>query len=234
VTTDRRAQRIARYDELRAERPHLFVNPPGAAYEIVFDPELQERVADESAAKLRAAGKPPEFGDIGVVYEDAFVIAVRDAVRFRDGRLGPYIRTLGAEVGTGSAVLPLLSDGRVLLVRHFRHEIRDWQWEIPRGFAEPGANGAETAARELEEEVGVTVEKVELLGAIAGGQDEIYLARIEAGALPAESPAGAIEEGIDDRRLVAWPELAAMIGRGDITDEYVLAAFAFATTKGVF
>jgi ADP-ribose diphosphatase len=235
ATTTRRAQRLARYDELRAERPHMFVNPPNAAYEIVLDPGDQARVADESADRLRDAGKPAEYGDVGVIYEDSYVIAFRDAVRFRDGRLGPYIRLIKADLGTAALVLPMLADGRVVLVRHFRHELRAWQWEIPGGFAEAGADGATTAVRELEEELGVVVDAVDLLGTVAEeeGNDEIYLARFEADALPREAPAGAVEEGIDERRLVTWPELSAMIAAGEVTDGKVLAAFALATARGI-
>lgn len=216
------------------ERPQLFLNPPNAAYEILFDRQAQDQVADESAARLRTAGKPEEYGDIGVIYEDSFVIALRDAVRFRDGHLGPYVRLIGAEAGSGAAVLPLTSDGRVLIVRHFRHGLRSWQWEIPRGFADPGADGAATAARELEEEVGVTVDKVELLGKLSGddGTDEIYLAQLNADALPEKAPAGAVEEGIDERCLVTWDELSDMVADGKIGDQYLLAAFAFMTARG--
>jgi ADP-ribose pyrophosphatase len=232
---ERRARRLARYDELRAERPHLFTNPPGAASEILFDAAGQTAVADGSAAQLRAAGKPEEYGDIGVIYEDRFVIGVRDAVRFRDGRLGPYIRMLAAQPGTGAVVLPLLRDGRVLLIRHWRHELRDWQWEVPRGSAESGADGATTAARELAEEIGVSVAGVELLGRLSddGGPVEIHLARLDASELPATATREAVIEGIDEVRLVARRELETMMTAGEITDGYTLAAYAFAVAGGV-
>ncbi|MFC4150469.1 NUDIX hydrolase [Micromonospora mangrovi] len=235
ASRSRRDRRLARYDQLRAERPHLFANPPGAAYEIVFDRELQNRVADGAAAALRAAGKPTDYGDVGVIYEDRYVIIVRDAVRFLSGDLGPYIRSVPAVLGVGAAVLPVFADGRMLLVRHFRHELRTWQWEVPRGFAEPDADGAATAGRELEEEVGLSVEKVELLGRVAsdGGADEIYLARLQASGPPDEIPLDAVREGIDERRLVTRQDLAAMIASGEVTDHYLLAAFAFATAKGL-
>jgi ADP-ribose pyrophosphatase len=232
----RRGQRLDRYDELRAERPGSFVNPPGAAFEIIFDRRVQLAVADEMARRLREEGRPEEFGDIGVVYEDAFVIAVRDAVRFRDGSVRPYIRLLGATVGTGAAVMPMLTDGRILLAWHFRHASRGWQWEIPRGFAEPGDDGATTATRELREEVGVAVDRVELLGRITaeGNNDEIYLARLNAADLPEAMTDDATGEGLDEIKLVTPAELARMIADGEITDEYLLAAYAFAVAKQVW
>jgi ADP-ribose pyrophosphatase len=232
---ERRAARLARYDELRAQRPHLFDNPSGAAYEIVFDAETQQQVADESADRLVAAGKPEEYGDIGVIYEDFFVIAIRDAVRFLDGRVGPYIRVIGAEAGTGAAVLPVLPDGRMLLIHHFRHGLRTWQWEIPRGFPGEDADGAMTAVRELEEEAGAAARKVEVLGVLSNddGADEIYLARLDADALPDDLTAAAFAEGIDSQRLVTRGELVSMIVSGELTDGYALAAFAFATARGL-
>ncbi|RZU76019.1 ADP-ribose pyrophosphatase [Micromonospora kangleipakensis] len=231
---ERREQRLARYDELRAERPGLFANPPGAAFEIVFDRASQLAAAETAAEQLRAEGRPAEYGDMGVVYEDRFAILVRDTVRFRDGKIGPYIRLLGADSGTGAAILPMLNDGQILLVRHFRHGLRGWQWEIPRGFSEGGADGATTAARELAEEIGVATAKIEPLGRLAaeGAFDEIYLARLAADTLPVMLPAEAVTEGIDERRLCTSAELAAMIAAGEITDQYLLAAWAFATAKG--
>ncbi|GIM95023.1 hypothetical protein [Paractinoplanes toevensis] len=92
---------------------------------------MQEDVADRSAARLRENGRPEEYGDMGVIYEDAFVIALRDTVEFRDGSTGPYIRVIGQAAGAGAVILPVFGDGRILLTRQFRHNIRDRQWETP-------------------------------------------------------------------------------------------------------
>jgi ADP-ribose pyrophosphatase len=236
MTAPRRLVRLRRYDELRVERPWLFENPPGAAYEILLGRADQEAVANEAAAALRASDKPEEYGDIGVMYEDAYVILVRDAVRFRTGRLGAYIRLLSADTGTNAAVLPVLDDGRVLLVSHFRHASRRWHWEIPRGFSELGADGASTAMQELWEEIGVRVTEVHLLGSLSNDSDadEIYLAEIAADSVAGpDLPDGATEEGIDQMRLVTVDELEGMIAAGEITDSYVLAAYAFGVARGL-
>lgn len=33
-------------------------------------------------------------------------------------------------------VIPFDNEGRLLLIRTFRHETRSWQWQIPKGFGE--------------------------------------------------------------------------------------------------
>ncbi|HEU4424804.1 MAG TPA: NUDIX hydrolase [Pilimelia sp.] len=240
TAADRRSVRLARYEQLRAERPHLFVNPPAAAYEILFDRADQDAVADEAAGRLRAAGIPEEYGDIGIVYEDQYFLLVRDAVRFRTGRRGGYVRFVGTDPGANVAVVPLVSDGRMVLVRHFRHGTRQWHWEIPRGFSEPGAAAVSTARRELAEEVGLRVDTVRLLGRVCtdGDLDEIYLAELEPAAVAglASSPPAtgdAVEEGIDEIRLVSLVECARMIAEGEIVDMYLLAAYAFLAVRGI-
>lgn len=239
VKEPRRKARRAAYQELAAERPHLFTNPPGAAYEILFDEADQEHIADQDAADNRTRNLPEAYADIGVVYRDRFIILVRDAVCFRSGHRGAYLRVCGAQNGTGAAVLPLLSDGRVVLIRHFRHADRDWHWEIPRGFAEEGAGGADTARRELAEELDCRPETIDRLGSVNGDSglraatDEIYLARIECEAFDAAVPADAAEEGIDEVRAVSPHTLREMILSGQITDGFTLSAYAFATAAGL-
>ncbi|GIF20310.1 hypothetical protein Ate02nite_30400 [Paractinoplanes tereljensis] len=170
---------------------------------------------------------------MGVVYEDPYIILVRDAVRFRNGKVGAYIRQFGTDPGTGSAALPVLPDGRMVLIRHFRHGLRGWQWEIPRGFSEDGADGATTAVRELAEEIGVVGAKIEPLGRMTADGDsvEIYLARVET--MPEKLSPEATVEGIDEVRLCTPAELAGLIAAGEITDEFTLVAWALATAKGL-
>lgn len=51
-------------------------------------------------------------------------------------------------------IAPLLADGRLLLVRQYRHATGDWLLEIPAGRREPGEEPIHAARRELEEETG--------------------------------------------------------------------------------
>ncbi len=51
-------------------------------------------------------------------------------------------------------VVPVTTAGEVLLVRQYRHPVRDWTLEVPAGSVEEGETALEAAQRELAEEVG--------------------------------------------------------------------------------
>jgi ADP-ribose pyrophosphatase len=51
-------------------------------------------------------------------------------------------------------VLPLLRDGRVLLIRQYRHAARQFLWELVAGRIDEGESPRKAAARELIEETG--------------------------------------------------------------------------------
>jgi ADP-ribose diphosphatase len=64
----------------------------------------------------------------------------------------------------GSVVLlPLFPDGRVLLVRQYRHAAGQALWELPAGTLEPGESPRHAAARELVEETGHKARTLKLL-----------------------------------------------------------------------
>lgn len=82
-----------------------------------------------------------------------------------------------------AAVVPLLDDGDVLLVRQYRHAAGGWLLEVPAGKIDPGETPEVCARREVEEEVGYACGHLEPLGCIyttPGFTDEriwLYLAR---------------------------------------------------------
>ena len=51
-------------------------------------------------------------------------------------------------------VLPVLPDGRILLIRQYRHATRQYLWELVAGRIDHGDNVRHAAARELMEETG--------------------------------------------------------------------------------
>ncbi|MFW9998419.1 MAG: NUDIX domain-containing protein [Candidatus Odinarchaeota archaeon] len=53
-----------------------------------------------------------------------------------------------------AAMVPLLDDGHVVLVKQYRHAVGKFVWEIPAGTLEPKEDPVECAQRELVEETG--------------------------------------------------------------------------------
>jgi ADP-ribose pyrophosphatase len=86
-------------------------------------------------------------------------------------------------VHPGSAViLPVFPDGRILLIRQYRHAAGQYLWELVAGHKEPNETFAEGAYRELIEETGYTAKRVRKLlevfpsPGLLGERMEIFLA----------------------------------------------------------
>lgn len=56
-------------------------------------------------------------------------------------------------------VLPVFSDGRILLIRQYRYAASDYLWELVAGHKEPNETFRYGAARELREETGYTARR---------------------------------------------------------------------------
>lgn len=82
-----------------------------------------------------------------------------------------------------SAIVPLTQDGRVVMLKQYRHAIGAYIWEIPAGTFNGQEDPLVCARRELTEETGYRAETWERLGSVTpvpGYSDEriqIYLAR---------------------------------------------------------
>lgn len=221
----------AAYDALRVKRSELFANPEGAIVEILTDPAEVAWAEEATASRLREAGLGEDLARTGVVYADQYLTILRDAVRFPDGTPGTYIREVPPGP-SGVAVLPVLG-GHVVLLEHFRHALRGWNLEIPRGFGEPGVTAEDSARRELAEEIGAGAVSLTSLGglrvdaAMSGGAVALFHAEIDGvGAL-------GVAEGISGVRLVTGAELEGLISAGTVDDGYTMAAFLRAGLRGL-
>ncbi len=116
------------------------------------------------------------------------------------------------------AIVPVTADGQVLLVRQYRHAAGETLLELPAGTREPGEDPAETARRELAEEIGYAAgtltELVTYLSSAGYSTERITLFRAD-GCTPIEGAAvDATDEGIE---LVPVPlaEVPALLAPGD-------------------
>ena len=80
-----------------------------------------------------------------------YLTVVRDTVCLPDGSQATreYVRHQGAV-----AVVPLLDDGRIVMVRQYRHAVGQVLVEFPAGKLDPGESVLQCAIRELREETG--------------------------------------------------------------------------------
>ena len=79
-------------------------------------------------------------------------------------------------------VVPVTSEGEVIMVKQFRYPFEEVMLEIPAGKLEPGEDPLEAVKRELEEESGAVAGKIQHIGqlyttvAIFDEKIQIYLA----------------------------------------------------------
>lgn len=131
------------------------------------------------------------------------------------------------------------ADGRVLLIRQYRHPVGDALWEVPAGIRDvDGEDPAETARRELLEETGWTARTWSHLAtayATPGASDEryeIYLAT-DVEEAP-ERPEVHHEEADLELRWVPLADACAEVLDGRITNAMcVIGVLAAARRLGV-
>ncbi|HEU4616399.1 MAG TPA: NUDIX hydrolase [Gammaproteobacteria bacterium] len=80
-----------------------------------------------------------------------------------DGTEHDFYRIVCAE---WAQVVPVTADGRVVMVRQYRHGAQRITLEIPGGLVDAGETAAETAVRECFEETGFEAQGVRFLGAV--------------------------------------------------------------------
>ena len=88
-----------------------------------------------------------------------------------------------------AAMVAVSEDGKVILLKQYRHAVGDYIWEIPAGTLEPDENPLECAKRELIEESGFSAVNWQKLGEITpvpGYSDERIHLFLAAGLSPAQ------------------------------------------------
>ncbi len=118
-----------------------------------------------------------------------------------------------------AAIVAREEDGRVVLIRQYRHALGGYIWEIPAGTLDGAEAPLDCARRELAEETGLTAASWRALAAITpvpGYSDERIHLFLAEGLGPARQRLDP-DEVLSVHR-VPLAEAAAMIGRGEITD----------------
>jgi len=130
-----------------------------------------------------------------------------------------------------SAVAAIDDDGRVVLIRQYRHAAGGYIWELPAGILDaPDEPPRACAARELAEEAGVEAGELTHLGTIfttPGFCDErihLFLAR----RLHPAAHRHEADEVIAEIARLPLAEALAMVQRGEIVDGKTIAGLQLA------
>ena len=156
-----------------------------------------------------------------VVYSGRVVRLRVDDIKLPDGR---QTSREVVEHGDCVAVIPLDTDGNVLLVRQFRKPVEKDLLEIPAGCIDPGEEPVATVRREMREETGYLPRKIERLGgfyASPGYCTEYLHLYLATDLVPDRLQA----DDTDSIELVRVPlsQIAGLIASGDICDAKSIA-----------
>ncbi|MGY1673351.1 NUDIX domain-containing protein [Geodermatophilus sp. SYSU D00710] len=125
------------------------------------------------------------------VYEGRVITLVRDTVAMPGG--GDSVREVVRHPGA-VAVVALDDEGRVVLLRQYRHPVGGYLWELPAGLRDAaGEAPLTTAQRELAEEVRLAADRWSLLTttfSTPGFCDEQVLVYLAEGLTEADLPEG--------------------------------------------
>lgn len=196
------------YCKLREERPCLFKD--SEVISIIWDKAIISKYIKNSGHK------------IGILYQSEYNILLVDLVKDRSGNLFAYERVIPTTDSVGVVAVCVYHD-KYLLLRQYRHALRDLQYTFPRGFGEHDIEADDNVIKELKEEIGAKVSDVRYIGLVhpdsglTAGNARVYMCQIEEYCLTKE-------EGIDEIILLDERELKEWISKGIITDGYTLAA----------
>jgi ADP-ribose pyrophosphatase len=131
-----------------------------------------------------------------------------------------------------TAIIPMLNESRVLLIKQYRHALREYIWEIPAGTIDPQESVINCAKRELIEETGYSADQWQELGEITpvpGYSDErihIYLAT---DLRPAKQDLD--KDEIINVYEIDFDEAIEMIKKGKIQDAKSIAGLYLASNR---
>jgi len=152
------------------------------------------------------------------IEEEGGVPAFREVVRHRGSVAG----------------LTVADDGRIVLVRQYRHPFGRALWEIPAGLLEEGESPEEAVRREIEEEVGRRAAELEPLAVIyptPGFCDEVL--RIFRATRLTDTPVRRDEDEVLEVKWFTLDEAQAMLRAGELPDAKTHVALLLESARRV-
>jgi len=163
----------------------------------------------------------PQLLESQVVHRGRKIAVRLDRVRLPNG--GESTQDVIVHPGA-VAIVPLLADGRVVLIRQWRHAVGEWLLEVPAGTLEPGEKPVDCARREVREETGYEAGVMDLLSTFyttPGFTDEVMYGFVARDLAPATEDLDADE--VIETVEVECAEALAMCLDGRIRDGKTIA-----------
>ena len=158
-----------------------------------------------------------------LAYQGTVLKVYKDHMKFSNGNTEDwdFIHHDGA-----AAVIPVMDDGKILMVKQYRNALERDTLEIPAGkLDDPDEEGIVCASRELKEEIGYSSDDLEWLltirttVAFCNERIEVFVAR---NLIPGEQHLD--EDEFVDVKAYKLEELKEMIFEGKIQDSKTMAA----------
>lgn len=201
-----------------------FINQTGYHYkteqvlEMILDIDLLTEYCEKNNRK------------IGIVSRTPFNVHLIDLVRNSNGDLFPYERIVKAVQGNSVVIMPFLN-GKIILLKQFRHALGDYQYALPRGYGELCLTPEENARKEINEELNCESGDYAFLGhivadsGICGEKVNVFRCSIEKPFVEGDY------ESIVSYIEVTEDEFNEMIRSGQINDGFTLSAAALYNSR---
>jgi ADP-ribose pyrophosphatase len=124
-----------------------------------------------------------------------------------------------------AAALTVDADGRLVLVRQYRHPVGQSLWEVPAGLLEKGESPEDAIRREIEEEVGRRAGEIERLAVLyptPGFCDEVV--HLFRATRLTETPVRPDDDEVLEVKWFTLDEARELLRAGDVRDGKTVAA----------
>lgn len=160
--------------------------------------------------------------DTRVAYDGRIFQAIVERVRLPGREEPSTVEIVRHAPSVVIAAMP--TPGTVMLVRQYRHPIRETIWELPAGSVDPGETPEAAARRECHEELGVVAGQVEAIGRMLPlpgyCTEEMHLFRVTATRPPGDDDPAAHQDDDEDIEVGVFEldRVRQMVRSGEIRD----------------
>lgn len=125
-------------------------------------------------------------------------------------------------------VLPVLPDGRILLIQQYRYAARQYLWELVAGRIDEGETPLQAGERELKEETGYRARRLKIfleLFPTPGFLEEKMFLLLAEGLIPGEATPEDDEKIIS--RAYKWKQVEDMLQKKELRDAKTIAGLLY-------